>query len=99
MRQEEPTNRLVLHEESTGPHFYLAGQPITDGDELEVRTPAGWVRGCFHWSGRVEFWPRIVPRDGERLGPEKIASFRRFGPDSHCRWPEAPPEGREVQVV
>lgn len=87
MQQIDRGERLVLRQHPEGAHHELAGRPISNGDILEVRGAAGWVRGRYGWSNRVEFWPALTPDPNDRLDRDRQATLRRFNADSPCRWP------------
>lgn len=45
---------LNLRYETTGAHYYLDGQPLTNSDSIGLKTPMttdGWMRGRFMWNG------------------------------------------------
>jgi hypothetical protein len=87
MTHHEPRDRLALRPDASGPRHYLDGQAVSDGDRLEVRSHGEWVPGLFRWSGRVEFWPRLVPDAADRLAVPAQSVLRRFSSDTPCRWP------------
>jgi len=89
MRAPYHRESLVLQQDDTGPRHYLNGSPVQEGDTIEVRSAMGWVRGCYAWSGRVEFWPRLALHPDDGHDSARLAVLRRFGPDTPCRWPNA----------
>ena len=76
------TSRIELCRIPGGITYSLDGQPLTNGDTLEIWTTLGWVKGIFAWEGEP-YLPYINATSSERLEPFVIVT------SSVCRRPQA----------
>lgn len=74
------TCRIERRRIPSGITYCLEGQPLTNGDSLEIWTTLGWVRGVFTWEGEPHL-PFIGATLGEHLEPFVIVT------SSVCRRP------------
>jgi hypothetical protein len=80
----ELNERLDEHLEPRGHWYELDARQVRDGDELEIYTPLGWMRGRFEWSRVASHLPRlVVPIEEEKDNLLVIVLL----PGSRCRWP------------
>jgi hypothetical protein len=76
------TCRIELCRIPSGITYCLDGQPLSNGDALEIWTTLGWVKGIFAWEGEP-YLPYInVTSSDKHLEPFVIVT------SSVCRRPE-----------
>jgi len=62
-----------------GPWYALDGEPLLNGDLLEVQVRGQWHRGIFLWAGDAEARPILATPAGDVAIPSLAAG----------RWPHA----------
>ncbi len=76
------TSRIELCRIPSGITYCLDGQPLTNGDSLEIWTTLGWVKGIFAWEGEP-YLPYINATSSDKhLEPFVIVT------SSVCRRPQ-----------
>ena len=76
------TCRIEICRTPSGITYCLDGQPLTNGDTLEIWTTLGWVRGIFAWEGEP-YLPYINATSSDKsLEPFVIVT------SSVCRRPQ-----------
>jgi hypothetical protein len=76
---------LALGQTHYGRHYFLEGQPLYDGSQLEVRAAGHWQSGLFTWSGDVMEPPRLAVLATDRT-PGTVIDL---APAMLCRWSHA----------
>jgi hypothetical protein len=89
--QEELIGQLELRREGERYRHYLAGRPVQQGDELELRLSGDrWLRGRYEWNGQAVVWPAFrITLDGKvsMTSERKLTGALPLPPSAWLRWP------------